>query len=915
VIVQVGDPATNEGWVDVVGVTSVVITRGSYAAPGTLRFRAVQVPQDELDDPPPERSSAPSRALDLRSRVTALHVLDHAPVAAVGTADGRVVRASLDGPTAVASASLGSPVRSVSVDGNDRLAVAALADGRLVRMDARTLAVTGALALPPGPAPLQVIASSAGTHAYVVRPDAVISVSLGGAMAVEGAWSPGVLGEPVRARGLGPRLLVALSLSGRLSVASLRVEGGLFLEGSAPMAPDDAGPIDIDAWPDGRWAVLCSTGRVVLGEATGPFPRRTGATMVPDGAARALDVDPVTSTVLVLVGDPPRVVRLASDGRRLGVAGGTDWAPATALRAAPGGALAVAAGTALVVLAEQGSTVGRSAARSRFYPYQRVRVLEAGTPSPRQYFIGRIDSAELVEDPSGGRQWEVSARDVLAALADNHVGPGRWYSPPPWRSGGHRDGDPYVPNYVGENRATRAEIISDLLLNVIADGWIGVREVRAVSPPNSLPIERDWQGVRDAEILATVRELARDDPWYDPSLPGAGRVETVGGRVDAEILRRHGFPPGSGFGGELQVVCDTPADDGRVVEYFRRGYLKTNGRPEGANRWGYNFLLTYGPPPGGATGDPSMIRYIVSYSFARDGMDAFSRAVVQGSGEAASVGALGGDVVLEEMERVWRPEEGLYRVRRELPISSAAMVGEPEQADLGGVREATDVAYGELLRPRARRAQEMSRGTVTVVGPPDGGAGRVIRPGTTIDVYIPQMGLVDRSNPNGCGVEMIIEGWTYRWPESTTTFELGRLAYADVGQRLIALLGSARTGSQRGSARYDSGWMVAPADGRVTVRHGLGVKPRVLRVEAALWSGSLARDGSPRPEPDTVVRASPARYDPVGRQVVGYELGRADRETVSLRLATWIAYSEGAGAYLRRDDPAAVALIRVTASP
>jgi hypothetical protein len=1005
-VVQVGDAQTNTEWLTLHGMISCKVVRGSHAAPGTFDLRVTVQDEDSAVDFRPASVTVANRyvAFDPGEDDATFHAMSED-----GTSDYAVTRSD---PSVVVKIDPRDPMSrlgSLTLDPGESMAEAVAIDGvgvygyvavplvvpaigpRIVKFRCSDMTRVAEAFIPQGTRVTFMVASEAGDHLYAASDAGVFHLDSSGAgLSFLGGWVADIGSFPVAMRGFEDFLVVACAqptirtgfarfgVFGRLRVVKLQLGGGALASptevSSTEMDVSDDSPHSIDISPAGHAYVLCqprdgaSAARVVVVDIAATAPTRLSHIDLPVGGygeAYSLDYAPEDGYLYVLFGSPITVMRLdvsQDTPRRIGDSRSMLWIDGRGLQVRDGSAY-VSTGSspaALVKLDLSGisDVITQSAARARFYPFLNVRVLENNgevditDPNCRQYFIGRIDTASIVEDTRYGRVWQISCRDRLACLSDNFIGLGAWFHIPQGRGlrSGIIEGSVYVPKYTGNwsndpsgvTGERRQSIVSDLALNIIASDDLGLTSVDFSNAPNSRRIEKDWSGTNDSEILAAIREIAAHDPWFDPEADGAPSLslpdpgDREGGSVDAQFLQQNGFPPGSGFGGEFQIICNTADDDGKHAEYFRRGFLKSNGAPEGLGRGGFNYVLSYGAPQGVGVADLSVVRFITAYRFDKQGLDLFSRVNVQGRGEATSgvQGSVGQTLLspgtdqttvpLPEMEQSWLPESGWFKVRRTIPVGSAGIVGEPEQSgqadgnDATNAREATDVAYGSFASLGTGKGGAhvgMNRGTIAVAGLPNGAPGQVLRPGTAIDVYIPQVGVVDTDNPFSQGQEFVIESWTLIWPDNTTTFEIGRIGFSDVGARLIDLVTKTQTNSGKMNSRYDTGWFFAPSDGKVEVTHGLGVKPKIVGIIVALWDGGFSPDGSPRPVSATVVHVSGMAFDFQSGQYSGANISKSDRQSVAFQLAPWIAYSDGAGQYLRLGDTVKQPIIRVIAQP
>ncbi len=552
-----------------------------------------------------------------------------------------------------------------------------------------------------------------------------------------------------------------------------------------------------------------------------------------------------------------------------------------------------------IVAASQDVDAGGSL--ERFYPYLELDVIESETPnSPggvdRLLFSGRIDEAKQTEDERYGRIWRITARDYLSVLADNYVGTGKWQSAGlPARGTAHAVGDAWHPNYVGDYDGLggapgeyRRNIIADLALNVIASPTLGISTVDFVQVPNSKRVEANFEANVNLSVLDAIRDLAEVDPW----------CTSCGAEVDAKALTQAGFPADSGIGAEFQMGYLIVSSDPRAAIYYRRGATDSQMR------------LTYGPP-GPLTNLP-----IISYNFDKQGADIFSRARTSGRGEAVyrrDTGTVGTGVTVPGMETTWNPLGGLFRVRREMPTRAEWETGDwlredqTDEVDAIRARALRDRAYGVLLsggQGLSALRGGPNQGRVTIPGLPAATAtGAYALPGDKLILEIPQLKISG---------EFIIKYWQYRWPDSQTTLEVARRSYADIGERLIEEVRRSNDAQSAANDFYDTGWVLSSSLANAwAIRHALGVKPSRVTLEAAVGAG-VTIDGKLIPKKDTEVEVQSTAYEASQGQNHGYAVIKRSPEDVSIRLAHWLAYSDGAARWLKSDDGDVVIRARIS---
>lgn len=567
---------------------------------------------------------------------------------------------------------------------------------------------------------------------------------------------------------------------------------------------------------------------------------------------------------------------------------------------------------------------GPTSGLKRFYPFMGIRVVESDdatvSSNDRLYFSGRVDSAFLKEDDQYGRIWEIKARCWLSVLQDNYIDVGRWWSADLSSVRGtiFNRYEPYTANYVGyyQNRSSvnlqgplnvqdmtpgeyRKNIIFDLAMNVVQsynlsgqDTLVGVAGFTYSFAPNSKKIQFNAENSARLNILDTIRELARSDPWW-PNYPFSN------GEVDAYDLL---FPPPpymngtgvAGIGGELQAMAQTVADGGRTLEYYARG------------RQNANMNYSYGNP-NRVTG----VDAIVSYDFGRTGEDVFSRSRTEGKGLSRSgtpVSTGGTGEAIPEMETTWDPARGLFRVRREWASRLQSYSGEwNRQNDVDelkrvagrALRDAAIAGFVSGAEALSNTRGGPSRGTITVIGRPNDPVGGVIRPGELTHVEIPHLGLYGLSDKS---TEFTIDSWSYEWPTEMTTIQLSRSGISDLGTQLASMLLSSNDTINALQDGYDTGWQrLSPsqvASASISVNHLLGVIPRNIMLYVGVWDEStFDQGGEPVPYVDQVRtmgqeasgQAQTAYTDTNGQQI-GYLITTATDKTVTLSLGYYLAY-------------------------
>jgi hypothetical protein len=957
-VVQVADAETNTVFGTLRGVISLQVTRGGYSSPGMLEMTVtadVDADAKAPYNPPGFDSGADALTLGPGENGAFWMAVDeNSGLAYVTTSTGlgppgTVVKVRLNQagpPTRVAAVQLTDPAeqgfRSITVDGNGQYvyAVTASNPARVVKIRASDMArvahaTVSALAGGGGPS----IASSAGDRLYVATDTRLVQFDVNGAGITEtgaillnAGW-----GEITAMRGLGQTIYaVGNREGGAIAITKFGLSAGAGSPSFVGTAPFDAlkYAYSIDLLTDGTGYVACNFSPNGPGPATlvkfdigGTLPAKVAELQLPaiDRGIFSIDADPSSGYLYALHTSPMKLVKVDTAGSMSKVSttnapSGFDKGRALALHggAAYGTTNQYPAAVVKFELSKSGAAPAPGSL-NRWYPFIKLRVVELDDQesvpglNTRQYFIGRLDEAKLVEDEQMGRVWKVTARDWLGALADNYVDKGKWFTMPP-----HRGldvslvGKPWDPVYVGNWSKgpsgvfgeRRMSIISDLALNVIASAGTGLWGVIIDQAPNSRRIQADWRGTKQSSILDAIRELSMSDPWFvSSSGANIGPLDGEEKSVDALWLYQNNFPKGSGFGGEFQIICDTVGNNGQVAAYFRRGSLSSNK------------FFSYGPFPGSAVTDGSDVNYIIEHSFDKQGFDIFSRSRVQGKGEAASDNSkqneqdnlTGTAIVVKEMEEEWDPTNGRFRVRRESPNRDQGRAGEWEYStkedgnDATTARSLRDSAYASLVSGHdglENTRGGLNRGSVTVADLPNLPWGGVVSPGTLCGLYIPHAGIVDPGQASQAK-EFVIDGWTFQWPETITTYTLARQSYSSIGQQLLRMARMAAQGMAGLNDSYATSWFPVNGDGQMNIEHKLGVKPSRVTIEVGLWDGgSTDPNGQPVPILGTTVQVQGHHWDPAEGQHVGASVTKVAADYVGLSFAYHIAYSDGAGMWL-----------------
>lgn len=967
-VVQVADSETNTVFTNVQGVVSLQVTRGGYSSPGMLEMTVTaDVDSDSRAPYNPPGFDSGSEALTLNPGeggafwMVKDESLDFAYVSAGSPLGppGVIVKVRLNQsgpPTRVDALQLTDPAeqgfRSITLDGNGQYlyAVTTSNPARVVKIRASdmvrmTHATVQPLAGYGGPS----IASSAGDRLYVATDTRLVQFNVNGTGIAE---TGSVLlndnwGDLISMRGLGQTIYaVGNRDDGTVAITKFSLSGG----GSSPdfvattHFPALKYATCIDLLTNGTGYISCNANSTATGQARiikfdigGTAPVQTAEMSLPaiDRGVHGIDADPTTGYLYALHFSPMKLVKIDTDGSMSKVSttnalSGLDRGFTVLFHNGAAYASTTQYPAAVVKFNLSGSgTIPEPGSLNRWYPFIQLRVLDLPDhetqpgPNTRQYFRGRLDEAKLVEDEQTGRVWKITARDWLGCLTDNYVDKGRWYAKSPGRGTAFLDGQAWSPVYVGNwsNDSSgyfgerRQSIVSDLALNVIANGNTGLTGVIVSEAPNSRRIQADWRGTKQSSVLDAIRELSMSDPWYVNSegVP-IGTLDGDERSVDALWLYQNNFPEGSGFGGEFQVVCNTAFDSGQVAEYFRRGSLSSNR------------FFSYGPFPGSAgEGD---VDYILEHSFDKQGFDIFSRTRVQGKGEASSDNSqqneqdnlAGTGIVVKEMEDQWDPAAGRFRVRRESPNRDQGRAGEWEYStkedgnDATAARSLRDAAYANMVSGQAGLENTrggLNRGSITVAGMPDLPGGMVARPGTLCGLYIPHAGIVD-PNEVSQAKEFVIESWTLQWPERITTYTLGRQSYSEIGQQLLKMARMANEGIAGLNDSFVTTWFPPEADGQMNITHQLGVKPSRVTIEVGYWDEqSTDSNGQPVPVLGTTVMVQGHHWDPAEGQHVGASITKVTAQYVGLSYAYHIAYSDGAGQWLTLGDPHTITRFRV----
>lgn len=554
--------------------------------------------------------------------------------------------------------------------------------------------------------------------------------------------------------------------------------------------------------------------------------------------------------------------------------------------------------------------------------FQRIQVMDEDPPIPSypgsaigRMFIGRVDSVAPRQDPRYGRVWVVKARDYLASLVDNYVDAGKQRAfegglDIPVDAG--TTGPPWVPKWVeksqiddqgspvpdscndGEHCGMRRHIIiSELALNMVPLPF-GLAGVNPFSVPNSLPVEYNFENVRNLRILDAITEVVREDPW------GVGADYVDSKTADA-------------IGGEFQLkyVDETGTWEGQRAQYFRRGGIS----------WEEATLFKYG-------GSGPGVIPIIGYDFPQEGHDLYSRAKVIGKGQAQDVGpddevnpgGWGTGFVSNnpQIEGIWLPPAGQFAIMRGKEVQESAIVGDwfiavdetgedgSNPLALRGMRDRAAskmISFsGDLSRGRNRGL----RGMIRVPGYPRRAvdlASLIV--GTAIEVLIPQA-------LGSEAVTFIVESWTFTYPENITTIQLANKATSSLPQ---VMGGWAQDLGQSGAShadQQDSGWKQTSGLGFEKVVHAMGVAPRTIILEVARQDGDkVDRRGNPVPVRTTITEVPRLANEPAQGQNFGYTVRRSDDLEFEFGLAYWVADSSGEGGWLKDGE----AIFRVRMRP
>jgi len=131
------------------------------------------------------------------------------------------------------------------------------------------------------------------------------------------------------------------------------------------------------------------------------------------------------------------------------------------------------------------------------------------------------------------------------------------------------------------------------------------------------------------------------------------------------------------------------------------------------------------------------------------------------------------------------------------------------------------------------------------------------------------------------------------------TIEVARRAAATLTEQLKVARRQIDGAVQGLTDRVVLPWTHTTGNGVITIEHKYGVKPGAVVVYAAKDSGDTDLNGNPLPEPGTVTECGGVAYEPNQGQYYGVIETKLDRDNVTIKYATWLAYSEGAGEWLR----------------
>lgn len=558
------------------------------------------------------------------------------------------------------------------------------------------------------------------------------------------------------------------------------------------------------------------------------------------------------------------------------------------------------------------------------WPFQRIQVKDVDPNITDQdfgrIFIGRVDSIAPRQDAKYGRVWVVKARDYLAALVDNYVDIGRNRafdddgSPLSGHDGSNRP--IWVPKWVekvqmetqksplpvaactdGEHCGTSREyMIAELALNVVPLPF-GLASMTALGesfPPNSLPVQYNYENIRSMRILDAIINMAREDPW-NPDID----------LVDSKTA--------TGIGGEFQLRYTSPEDEawmGQHGQYFKRG----------GNPWDGAIEFIYGEAGKG-------IIPIIGYDFPQEGNAIFSRAKVIGRGDAQDLdpdvnnpGSWGTGFVSDnpQLEGIWNPELGQFAIMRGMDEQESAIIGDwhidPAETGVDGsnplaVRGLRDRAASKMITytgDLTRGNRRGLRGMIRVPGYPR----RTIDMGSLIVGYV-----IDVKIPPALGDDVlpfVVESWSFKYPENVTTIQLA----ANSSSSLLQVMGGWERRMDQGGASHGewitSNWRPTSGSGNELFVHTMGVIPRTVIVEAAVQDGNKEdRNGDPVPIEWAIVEVPRLASEPAQGQIFGYVVHKSDTMDFEFGLAYWIADSSGRGDWLK--DGEAIYRVRLRA--
>lgn len=490
-------------------------------------------------------------------------------------------------------------------------------------------------------------------------------------------------------------------------------------------------------------------------------------------------------------------------------------------------------------------------------------------------FAGRIDEVKPVHMTGVGHIWQIRARDMLAALADNTVGHpmNRGNEPLPIDSTGR-----FVPNWrMG---------IKDLQGNTINTGCGNSQDASSSPTGCGQPLYKVIVALALSPRHAFVGHSAQ--PGFDQT----------GQYISPDYLHT----PTKTILQIVQELCATGIwmDNSRMVRLgwdFRQSMGNLPAYfvvfPRGRNAWAMNENIVWAWKEHGANRVT-----ITDYQVFDHAYDVYTRAYAMGTGDvsglegSANVELFGqitpndkNDIYHESSnkENLWQPSAGNFRVQRD---ASEVRVGETTKENLTLVARAKLTADGSIFSYNGRKM------TLTTVGIPRDQWGIPPLPGYLIYV---------QGIPGIAAQHFVVNRWTYSAPEGTSTVELG-LPMNAYGLKLAALQAVARQ-SISGQHFISPWWStlherVGSSD--YGFYHHLGVMPRNVYVQIAKINTARPynchNDGyevSSECLFKNTVTTAPTMYREEDGRWVGYGVLDAHKDYIKIRWAHFMGYSEG----------------------